>query len=430
MSDIVIVSTARTALTKSVRGTFNITHGITMAGHALKHAIERAGVEPAEIEDVIMGAGHPEGATGYNIGRNAAIAAGCPTSTSGMTVNRYCSSGLQSIAIAAGRVREGAPVAAAGGVESISLVQLGGSFNRFHATDEELYQAMPALWMSMIETAEIVADRYEVSRERQDEFALTSQQRTAAAQQADRFADEIVPLTTTWKIVDRETGEESFEERTADKDECNRPDTTLEGLASLKPVFRDGMQIKEGRFVTAGNASQLSDGASACILMDGKLAEKKGLEPLGAFRGFAVHGCEPDEMGIGPVFAVPRLLERHGLRVDDIDLWELNEAFASQALYCRDRLGLDPEKVNVNGGSISIGHPYGMTGARCAGHLLLEGRRRGAKYGVVTMCVGGGMGAAGLFEIYESRASHELGRGRSAETTARRRALDALEEAV
>ena len=401
MTQAVIVSTARTALTKSGRGTFNDTHGITMGSHALKHAMERAGVDPADVEDVVFGAGYPEGATGFNVGRNIAMAAGCPTSTSGMTVNRYCSSGLQAIAIAAGRVVvEGAPVAAAGGVESISLVQLNGSLNRDHMTEEKLFARMPALWMTMIETAEIVAERYGVSREQQDEFALVSQQRTAAAQEAGRYAEEIVPLTARMKVVDRETKEESFVEHTADRDECNRPDTTLEGLASLKPVFKGGQQVKEGKYITAGNASQLSDGASACIVMSDKEAERRGVEPLGAFKGFAVHGCDPDEMGIGPVFAVPRLLERHGLTVDDIDLWELNDAFASQAVYCRDTLGIDPEKVNVNGGAISIGHPFGMTGARCAGHLLLEGKRRGAKLGVVTMCVGAGMGAAGLFEIF------------------------------
>ena len=401
MTQAVIVSTARTALTKSGRGTFNDTHGITMGAHALKHAMERASVDPADVEDVIFGAGYPEGATGFNVGRNIAMGAGCPTSTSGMTVNRYCSSGLQAIAIAAGRVVvEGVPVAAAGGVESISLVQLNGSLNRDHMTEEQLFARMPALWMTMIETAEIVAERYGVSRERQDEFALVSQQRTAAAQEAGRYAEEIVPLTARMKVVDKEKKEESFVERTADRDECNRPDTTLEGLASLQPVFKGGQQVKEGKYITAGNASQLSDGASACIVMSDKEAARRGVEPLGAFRGFAVHGCDPDEMGIGPVFAVPRLLERHGLTVDDIDLWELNEAFASQAIYCRDTLGIDPEKVNVNGGAISIGHPFGMTGARCAGHLLLEGKRRGAKLGVVTMCVGAGMGAAGLFEIF------------------------------
>lgn len=406
MTEAVIVSTARTALTKSGRGTFNNTHGITMGAHALQHAMQRASVDPSDVEDVIFGVGYPEGATGFNIGRNIAMGAGCPTSTSGMTVNRYCSSGLQAIAIAAGRiVLDGAPVAAAGGVESISLVQMSGTLNRSFATEENLQARMPALWMTMIETAEIVADRYGVSRERQDEFALLSQQRTAAAQQAGRYDDEIVPLTVNMKVVDRETGEESFVERTADRDECNRPDTTLEGLASLQPVFKDGQRIKQGKYITAGNASQLSDGASACILMSDKEAAKRGLEPLGAFRGLAVHGCDPDEMGIGPVFAVPRLLERHGLTIDDIDIWELNEAFASQAVYCRDTLGIDPGKVNVNGGSISIGHPFGMTGARCAGHLLLEGQRRGAKLGVVTMCVGAGMGAAGLFEIYPSAAA-------------------------
>ena len=401
MAEAVIVSTARTPMSKSVRGLFNNTHGITLAGHALKHAIERSGVDPAEVEDVVLGCAYPEGATGFNIGRNAAMAAGCPASTAGMTVNRYCSSGLQAIAIAAGRVlNEGVPVIAAGGVESISLVQFGGSANMSNSTEKTLFKRMPALWMTMIETAEIVADRYEVSRESQDEFALLSQQRTAAAQQAGRYDAEIVPLETTWKKVDKTTGEESFETVVAERDDCNRPDTTLEGLASLSPVFKDGQQVKEGRFVTAGNASQFSDGASACIVMDSKEAEKRGLEPLGAFRGFAVHGCEPDEMGIGPVFAVPRLLERHGLGIDDIDLWELNEAFAAQAVYCRDQLGIDPDKLNVNGGAISIGHPYGMTGARCTGHLLLEGKRRGAKYGVVTMCVGAGQGAAGLFEIF------------------------------
>jgi acetyl-CoA C-acetyltransferase len=401
MTQAVIVSTARTALTKSGRGTFNDTHGITMGAHALNHAMERANLDPADVEDVVFGAGYPEGATGFNVGRNIAMAAGCPTSTSGMTVNRYCSSGLQAIAIAAGRVIvDGAPVAAAGGVESISLVQLNGSLNRDHMTEAQLFARMPALWMTMIETAEIVAERYGVSREQQDEFALVSQQRTAAAQEAGRYAEEIVPLKARMKVVDKETKEESFVERTADRDECNRPDTTLEGLASLPPVFKGGQQVKEGKYITAGNASQLSDGASACIVMSDKEAERRGVEPLGAFRGFAVHGCDPDEMGIGPVFAVPRLLERHGLRVDDIDLWELNEAFASQAVYCRDTLGIDPEKVNVNGGAISIGHPFGMTGARCAGHLLLEGKRRGAKLGVVTMCVGAGMGAAGLFEIF------------------------------
>jgi len=401
MREAVFVSTARTALAKSIRGTFNNTHGITLAGHALAHAIERAGIDPADIEDVVLGSGHPEGATGFNVARNAAMAAGCPATTSGVTVNRYCSSGLQAIALAAGRiVNEQVPVMAAGGVESISLVQMGGHFNMFHATDDQLLAAKPALWMSMLETAEVVAERYGVSREAQDEYALKSQQRTAAAQQSGRFDKEIVPLTTQWKSVDRATGQESLEERTADRDECNRPETTLEGLAALAPVFANGQQVKKGKYVTAGNASQMSDGASACILMEAAEAAARGITPLGAFRGFAAAGCEPDEMGIGPVFAVPRLLKRHGLTVDDIDLWELNEAFASQALYCRDKLGIDPEKFNVNGGAIAIGHPYGMTGARCTGHILLEGKRRGVRWGVVTMCVGAGMGAAGLIEIY------------------------------
>jgi acetyl-CoA C-acetyltransferase len=401
MREAVIVSTARTPLAKSVRGTFNVTHGITLAAHALKHAIERSGADPAEIEDILLGCGNPEGATGFNLARNAAVAAGCPVTTAGSTINRYCSSGLQAIAIAAGRVvNEGVPVVAAGGVESISLVQFSPNFNSSHATEKNLLRMHPALWMSMVETAEIVADRYGISRERQDQFALESQQRTAEAQQKKLFAAEIVPLTTTWKKVDRDTGEESLEERTAAQDECNRPDTTLEGLAGLKPVFKDGQKVKEGKYITAGNASQLSDGASACVLMEASEAEKRGIDPLGAFRGFAVAGCEPEEMGIGPVFAVPRLLERAGLSIEDIDIWELNEAFAAQYLYCRDELGIDPEKCNVNGGSIAIGHPYGATGARCTGHLLLEGKRRGARWGVVTMCVGAGQGAAGLFEIF------------------------------
>jgi acetyl-CoA C-acetyltransferase len=362
MPGVVIVSTARTALTKSARGAFNNTHGITLAGHALENAIKRAGVSPEDIEDVIMGCAYPEGATGFNIGRNAAMAAGCPPSTAGSTINRYCSSGLQSIAMAAGRVlNEGVPIVAAGGVEQISLVQMGKDVNLSHMTEKALFKRMPALWMTMIETAEIVADRYQVSRESQDEFALLSQQRTAAAQEAGLFADEIVPLNATWKKIDRETKEVSYEEVVADRDDCNRPDTTLEGLASLNPVFKDGQQVKEGKYVTAGNASQFSDGASACVVMNETEAEKRGLQPLGAFRGFAVSGCNPDEMGIGPVFAVPRLLERNGLTIDDIDIWELNEAFAAQAVYCRDKLGIDPEKVNVNGGAIAIGHPYGMT---------------------------------------------------------------------
>ncbi|MEO0549229.1 MAG: acetyl-CoA C-acyltransferase [Pseudomonadota bacterium] len=401
MREAVIVSTARTGLAKASRGSLNDTHGITMAGHVIKGALDRAGVEAAAVEDVFLGAAQPEGATGHNVARNAALWAGCPSSTAGATINRFCSSGLQAIANAAQTVvNEGAPVAIGGGVESLSLVSRSGHMNIHRYTEDKLMAEWPAIWMTMIETAEIVADRYGVTREQQDMYSAESQKRTAAFQESGKMAEEIVPLETRMKLVNRETGEETYQDVVCDRDECNRPGTTYETLAGLKPVFSGGMVVKEGTNITAGNASQLSDGAAAVVVMEAEEAARRNIEPLGRMAGFNVAGCDPDEMGIGPVFAVPRLLERHGLTVDDIDLWELNEAFASQCLYSRDRLGIDPEKYNVNGGSISIGHPFGMTGARCTGSLLLEGKRRGAKWGVVTMCIGGGMGAAGLFEIY------------------------------
>ena len=392
MIEAVIVSTARTPIGKAYRGALNNTEGPTMAGHVIAEAVRRASLAPGEVEDVVLGCAMQQGTTVMNVARKGAIRAGLPVSVAGTTIDRQCASGLQAIAVAARSVMlDGVGIAVAGGIESISLVQ-NEHMNSFHAIDDELMAMKPAMYMSMLETAEVVAERYGISREQQDAYSLECQRRTASALQGARFNDKIVPISTRMIVIDKETKQASLQEVTLAKDEGPRPDTTAEGLAKIKPVF-------EGKTITAGNASQLSDGASACVIMSDALAAKKGLKPLGIFRGFVAAGVEPDEMGVGPVAAVPRLLQRHGLKVDDIDLWELNEAYAVQVIYCRDKLGIDPEKLNVNGGSISLGHPYGMTGARLAGHILIEGRRRKAKYGVVTMCVGGGMGAAGLFEI-------------------------------
>jgi acetyl-CoA C-acetyltransferase len=399
MREAVIVSTARTPIGKAYRGAFNDTQAQALVGHVIGEAVKRAGIEPGEIEDVVIGAALQQGSTGFNIARQGAMRAGLPVSVSGMSVDRQCASGMMAIATAAKQImHDGMDVAVGGGVESISLVQ-NEKQNGFRAVDPWLWEHMPQLYMKMIETAEIVAERYQVSREAQDEYSFQSQQRTAIAQQAGKFTDEIVPLPSVMKLENKDTGEVVERAVTIEQDEGNRPSTTVESLLGLKPVLKAGQRIQEGKYITAGNASQLSDGASASVLMEAGAAQRRGLKPLGIYRGMAVAGCDPDEMGIGPVFAVPKLLKQHGLTVDDIGLWELNEAFAVQALYCRDRLGIDPAKYNVNGGAISIGHPYGMSGARMVGHALIEGRRQGAKYVVCTMCVGGGMGAAGLFEV-------------------------------
>ncbi len=392
MREAVIVSTARTPIGKAYRGAFNNTEAPTLGGHTVKHAVERAGLNPDEVEDVIFGCAMPEGTQGCNTARQIALSAGLPVTTSAMTVDRQCSSGMMAIALAAKTILANeSNIMVGGGIESISLVQ-NEHANRYRHNDGRLLAAHEHIYMPMIDTAEIVAKRYKISRDRQDEYALQSQQRTASGQKNGKFDDEIVPLASNKSVIDRETGIISFEDVMLEKDEGNRADTTIEGLSSLKPIKDDG-------FITAGNASQLSDGASASVVMEAHMAEKKGLNPLGIYRGTAVAGCEPDEMGIGPIFAVPKLLKQAGLKMDDIDLWELNEAFAVQVIYCQDKLGIPNNHLNVNGGSISIGHPYGMSGARMVGHALIEGKRRGARYVVCTMCIGGGQGAASLFEI-------------------------------
>ena len=392
MREAVIVSTARTPIGKAYRGAFNNTEAPTLGGHAVKHAVERAGLNPDEVEDVIFGCAMPEGTQSCNTARQIALSAGLPVTTSAMTVDRQCSSGMMAIALAAKTILANeSNIMVGGGIESISLVQ-NEHANRYRHNDGRLLAAHEHIYMPMIDTAEIVAKRYKISRDRQDEYALQSQQRTASGQKNGKFDDEIVPLASNKGVIDRETGIISFEDVMLEKDEGNRADTTIEGLSSLKPIKDDG-------FITAGNASQLSDGASASVVMEAHMAEKKGLNPLGIYRGTAVAGCDPDEMGIGPIFAVPKLLKQAGLKMDDIDLWELNEAFAVQVIYCQDKLGIPNNHLNVNGGSISIGHPYGMSGARMVGHALIEGKRRGARYVVCTMCIGGGQGAASLFEI-------------------------------